>query len=918
VRAQGPGAPDADEGSDVLLSDGTTAHVRPIREDDGDNLRAFHGRLSPESIILRFFGPHPRLSDAEVERFTHCDGVDRVALVAELAGRIIAVARYDRPPGHDEAEVAFVVEDAFQGRGLGTLLLEHLATIARSHGIRRFAADTLSDNHRMLGVFRDAGFARQYTRASEVMEVVLDISPSVEAAEAVAERDRSAALRSMGRLLRPRSVAVVGASRRVGSIGHQLVTNLLSGGFAGPVYPVNRSADTVAGVPAWPSVGEVPGPVDVAVVAVPRAAVPAVVEECGRAGVGVLVVVTAGFAETGPAGVEAQHRVVRLAHAYGMRVVGPNCFGVINTEPGVSLNATLAPRPPVAGPVGFASQSGGLGVAILAEATTRGLGLSSFVSLGNKADVSGNDALVWWEQDDTTDVVLLYLESFGNPRKFSRIARRVSRHKPIVAVKSGRSAPGTRGAASHTAALASSEEAVDALFRQTGVIRVDSTEELFDVAEVLARQPLPGGGRVGLVANAGGPGVLAADACAGHGLLVPELSAATQAVLRSFLPMGAAVSNPVDLVASASADDYRRAVDTLAHSTEVDIVLAIFTPPLLTRADDVAQALVGAVDDAERSGHAVTVVASFLQADEVRDELGRGRRPIPVFTYPETAARALGRAVSYATWRARPVEREPVLPGCDPNAVRRLIEARDSTTEPAPESGEPAPAVTERWLTGAEAMGVLDAYGILTTPTTVVRSAAEAEEAAARIGAPVAVKAAGPGLLHKSDAGGVRLDVLGGGDVGRAFSAMAEALGPAMEGAVVQPMAGPGVETIAGFLQDPAFGPLVLFGLGGRAVELLGDHGTRLAPLTERDARELVLSLRGAPLLTGYRGSTPVDVDALVDLVLRLGRLAEDLPDLAEGDCNPVVATPEGVTVVDARFRVRPHAPTPDDRRRLS
>ncbi|HTZ08599.1 MAG TPA: GNAT family N-acetyltransferase, partial [Acidimicrobiales bacterium] len=541
-------APDVD----VLLADGTTARLRPITPDDADALRAFHARLSQETIVLRFFGPHPRLSDTEVARFTHVDGTDRVALVAERGGELVAVARYDRSPGSDEAEVAFVVDDRFQGRGLGTILLEHLAAAARPRGVRRFVADTLSENHRMLRVFRDAGFARQFSRDSEVMRVVLDIAPSAAARIAADERDRLAVLHSMQRLLRPSSVAVIGASPRPGTVGHRLVANLLDAAFTGPVYPVHPEASSVAGVPAWPTVEEVPGPVDLAVVAVPAEAVPAVVAACGRKGVGGLVVVSAGFAETGEEGEALQRRVVRDAHALGMRMVGPNCFGVLNTDPGVSLNATLAPEPAVAGTVGFASQSGGLAVAILAEAATRGLGLSSFVSLGNKADVSGNDTLVWFEDDPATAVVLLYLESFGNPRRFSRIARRVSRVKPVLAVKSGRSASGARGATSHTAAPAGSDEAVDALLRATGVVRVDTIEELFEAASVLALQPLPRGDRVAVLGNVGGPGVLGADACIGHGLAVPELSARTQSALAAHLGPGAGVTNPVDLGAAAT------------------------------------------------------------------------------------------------------------------------------------------------------------------------------------------------------------------------------------------------------------------------------------------------------------------------------------------------------------------------------
>ena len=839
--------------TDVLLADGTTAHVRAIRPDDAEGLRAFHARLSPESVILRFFGPHPRLSEAEVERFTTVDGVDRLALVAVRAGDIVAVARYDRSPGSDAAEVAFVVDDAFQGRGLGTILLEHLASAARARGVRRFVADTLSENFRMLGVFRDAGFARQFTRSSDVMRVVLDIAPTAAAREAADERDRQAVVRSMDRLLRPGSIAVVGASRHPEALGHLLVANLLAGGFTGPVYPVNPSATSVADRRAWPGIEDTPGPVDLAVVAVPADAVRSVVEACGRKGVGALVVISAGFAETGADGAARQRELAGLAHANGMRVVGPNCFGVLNTDPHVSMNATFAPAPPGRGPVGIASQSGGLGLAILAEAGARGLGLSSFVSLGNKADVSGNDALLWWEQDPATEVVLLYLESFGNPRRFARIAGRLSRTKPIVAVKAGRSAPAVRGAASCTAALAGPDQAVEALFRRTGVIRADTTEELFDVAAVLALQPRPRGRRVGIVGNSGGPGVLAADACVGHGLAVPELSAAGQDALRTLLPAGAGVANPVDLVASATADDYRRAITTLARSGEVDAVLVIFTPPVVTRVHDVAVAVARATDEA---CDAVTVVASVLGTTEARSALLGARRPVPCFTYPETAARALALSAGYEEWRSRPPGTEPVLDDVDPNAARRVIEtfATDAPDAPdAPGADGADGAGDGTWVTGAHARALLRAYGVPTAPA----------------------------------------------------------------GAGTQPGVAPGVQTIAGFVQDPAFGPLILFGLGGTAVELLGDTATRLAPLTDVDARELVLGLRGSALLTGYRGSPPVDVDALVDLLLRLGRMAEDLPELAEADCHPVVATPAGVTVADARFRLRTAPEPADDRRRL-
>ena len=872
---------------DVVLKDGSTARIRPIGPGDASLVKAFHGRLSAESIRLRFFSPRPHMSEEEVTRLTHLRGGDDLALVATRGDDIVAIAQYDREPEGDEAEVAFVVDDSYHGRGLSSLLLERLAAEARTHGVKRFVAHTLWENQAMRGVLHDAGFTPQFSHDADVVTVVLDIAPSPEAVAAADERDRVAVVRSMARLLQPQSIAVIGASRRAGTIGHELVTNLVTGGFAGPVYPVNPSASSVASLPCWSTIEEVPGQVDLAIVAVPAPVVADVVAGCGRKHVGGLVLISAGFAEAGGEGTATQRQITRMAHANGMRLIGPNCFGVINTDPAVSMNATFAADQPIPGAIGFASQSGGLGIAILAEARSRGLGLSCFVSMGNKADVSGNDMLTWWEQDDATRAILLYLESFGNPRKFSRIARRVGRRKPIVAVKSGRSSAGTRAASSHTAALASSEQAVDALFRQTGVIRVDTIEELFDVATVLVDQPLPGGRRVAIMGNAGGPGVLAADACSAYGLVVPEFSPALQGQLRAQLPDWAGLSNPIDLVASATAETYRRCLETLVESGEVDSVVVIFTPPLGTRAEDVASAVVHAVDDAVDPP--LPVVSTFLGSPAAAAVLRGARRPVPSFDYPETAVRALAHTVDYAQWRARPPGNIPHLDGVDPNEARRLV---SSATEGGSE-----------WITGTEAMAILTVYGIDCVPTVSVGDADEAV-AASTVGVPVVMKAFGPGLVHKTEVGGVRLDLRTESEVHEAFESMHRALGAAMTGAVVQPMVHGAVETIAGFVVDPAFGPQILFGLGGTAVELLGDHVSRLAPLTDLDARDMVLGLRATPLLTGFRGSPPVDIDALVDLVLRLGRLAEDLPELVEADCNPVMATPGGAMVVDARLRV--------------
>ncbi len=894
---------------DVLLRDGSTAHLREIRADDGPGILALHARLSQTSIRMRFFTSRPTLSDEEVHRLIEHRDPDHLALVVERRGALLAVAQYDREPGQDEAEVAFVVDDAHQGLGLATLALEHLAAIARRHGIRRFVAVTLGENRAMIEVFGHAGFAPRMTHTEGEVHVVLDIEPSTAAMGAADERDRSSVVSSMARLLEPSSIAVVGAGRQPGKIGHEILVNLLESGFQGPLYPVNPSARSVAGVPCWPSVDALPLGVDLAVVAVPAEEVPAVVAACGAKGVGGLVVLSAGFAEIGPEGAAVQAEIVRTAHANGMRLVGPNCFGIINTDPKVSMNATFSADLPIRGTIGFASQSGGLGVAMLAEAAARGIGVSSFVSTGNKGDVSGNDLITWWEQDDATNVILLYLESFGNPTKFHRIARRVGRTKPIVAVKAGRSSAGTRAASSHTAAMASPDRAVEALCHQTGVVRVDTIEELFDVAQVLSQQPVPAGSRVGVVSNAGGPGILGADACVAQGLAVPALSTSVRQALATLLPRGAGVANPIDLIASATAEQYRATIDILVESGEIDALVVIFTAPLVTTPASVAGALRDAVDAARGPGAAIPLVAAFLGPAEGIEALQEASRPVPCFAYPETAVRALAAAVRYGAWRSRPPGRIPLLDTA-PNEARRLA---------AQALGRGAGDERAGWLTGAVALEVLGAYGIPTVATRAVSSAEEAAAAAETLGFPVALKADGPALVHKTEYGGVRLGLSGPAEVRAAFDAMALAIGDKMTGAVVQPVAPGGVETIVGFARDPSFGTLVLFGLGGSAAELLGDHVVRIAPLSDLDADDMVHGIRGAPLLTGYRGSEPVDVAGLIQVVLRLGRLAEDLPELAEADCNPVIATPEGPVVVDARLRVAPVLPAEriDDVRHL-
>ena len=562
---------------DVVLADGATVHMRAMQPEDEPRLAAMYERLSSDSLYYRFFSPVPRATATSLEMHKLGDA-GHVARVALLGDEVLAAARYDVvSPG--VAEVAFVVADEHQGRGVGTLLLEHLAVIARSQGIHTFAADTLPDNGRMLGMFAAAGWARDSHFDGGSIRTRFSIEPSAASTAAIEDREHVAESASMARLLAPRTVAVIGASREPGKIGNAVMQNLVGQGFAGVVYPINPNASSVAGMSAYASVLDVPGPVDLAVVVRPAQDVLDVVEECARKEVHALVILSSGFAEMGAEGAALQRAIVTKARANGMRVVGPNCLGIANTAPSVRLNATFAPTPPVEGNVAFLSQSGGLGIELLSQAAARGIGISEFVSVGNKSDVSGNDLLQYWEDDPRTGVILLYLESFGNPRKFARIARRISRHKPIVVVKSGRTPAGSRAASSHTAALASSDVAVDALFRQTGVIRVDTLEDLLDTAQMLASQPIPRGPRVAIIGNAGGPGILAADASAGAGLQVEDLTAESQAALRTFVTPAASVHNPMDLGAAASAEQFGKALPVVLADDGVDAVIVVYAPP---------------------------------------------------------------------------------------------------------------------------------------------------------------------------------------------------------------------------------------------------------------------------------------------------------------------------------------------------
>ncbi len=871
----------AGDSVDVILRDGGTLRLRPPITADSEALLDFYRALSSQSLHRRFHG-FPNLRPQLVESLLEPDWAERGALLGALADengeRIVAIGNYVRLRDPALAESAFAVADSEQGRGIGTRLLERLAARAAGVGIESFVAEVLPENRSMLGVFERAGFELTRELAGGVVEVQFPIALTERFELSVEERDHTAVVASLRSFFEPKSVAIVGASPRRGTIGGELFRNVLEGDFTGAAYPVNPKGVAVAGVRGYASVAEVPDPVDLAVIAVPGEYVLDAAEDALRHGVRALVVISAGFAEVGSEGAERQDELLALVRSHGARLIGPNCLGIAVAGP--RLNATFAARSAPSGNIGFSSQSGALGLALLEAAHARGLGLSAFVSIGNKADVSSNDLLEWWEEDESTEVVLLYVESFGNPRRFGRLARRVARRKPILALKSGTSASGQRAASSHTAALAGSEAGVDALFHHAGVTRATSLEELIDVATLLSSQPEPKGRRVAVLTNAGGLGILAADACDAAGLELPALGEETVARLRELLPAEASLANPVDMLGSATAASYEQAVPLVLADAQVDAALVLFVPAVTATADQVAVA----VDAAARMAASEKPVLAVVMSSAGVPEALRTNSAVAAFAYPESAARALGRVAERAEWLRRPLGSVPSLEGIDRATAVRVVEralghAGDS------------------WLDPAETRELLAAYGLPLVPERIAEDAATAVQAAAELGFPAVVKSSAAGA-HKTETGGIALDL----EDEEAVRAAAERIGFPV---VVQPMLRGGTELLAGLLQDPVFGPLVAFGPGGVFAELIGEATLRIAPLTDLDAEELVTAGKAGRLVRGFRGAEPADRAALVDLVHRLAALGEDLPAVAELDLNPVLGFPDRAVAVDARVRVR-------------
>lgn len=877
-----PGYPTAWE-ADVVLRDGSVAHVRPIKPSDIPLLEDFHSKQSAESIYLRFFAPLKRLSPKDLHRFTHIDYVDRVALVATVREEIVGIGRYDRV-SPTSAEVAFNISDHFQGRGIGSVMLEHLAAIAQEEGVTRFVAEVLPQNRKMLSVFSEAGYAVKRRFEDGVVSVSFDIAETEQSLAVRTAREHRAEAKSMSSILAPGSIAVIGASTRAQSIGQLVLSNIVASGYTGELAAVNARATEILGVPSYPQIGEVPFDVDLAIVAVPAKNMRSVVDQCAEKGVRSLLIVSSGFAEAGPEGSAHQAEIVRLAHGSGMRVLGPNSFGVVNLDPEIRLNASIAPRLPDVGGLGLFAQSGALGIAILDSAARRGLGISVFASAGNRADVSGNDFMHYWIDDKSTKAVGLYLESMGNPRKFSRIARQLASEKPVIVTTSGFTAhglpPGHQVRESRVG-----QGVLRSMFRQAGVIRTENTHQLFDIAQLVCGQPLPKGARIAVVANSDALASLTAQAAQTWNLAITH--------------------GPVALRSEATTDEFRAALAEAAADPTVDSVIAVFIPPLVTQDEDVAVAL---VNTAREYGKPVlgSLMGMRRGADDLRYTDADGEaRTIPVYSMPEDAVRALAMTTRYARWRATD-RGELVAPiGIAKRTAQEFI---DEVLTTSPEG---------RALTDAESARLLGSYGITVWPTRAVHSAQEAVRTAEELGFPVVLKSTAERVRHQQTITSIRIDLGSEAEVLAAYESLVELLLPSeRDSVVVQRMAPSGVACVVRSTEDPLFGPVVSFSIAGPPTELLDDVAHRIPPLSDKDVRELIGSVKAAPLLHGHRGATPINSPALEDLIARVSVMAEDHPEIANLVLNPVLAHPEGADVLGAEVQLAPAPVRKDASRR--
>ncbi len=876
----------------VLLRDGSTAVVRPFAPADLPLVEQMVGRLSRETVRLRFHSAGQR---ATAEMLLGGAGARR--FVAVRGGEMVGAACYIPLTEPGVAELAVVVSDEDHGHGVGMRLVERLAESARDEGLQRLLALVLTENRPMLNLLAELGFGIRRVVSGGEYEVMVDLGPADAYAGARDARDHVATVASLRPLFEPRGIAVVGASRTAASVGHAVLANIIASGYDGGIYPVNPAATHVAGLPAHRRLRDVPAPVDLAIICIPACDVLAAADDCIGAGVHAIVVVTAGFGESSPDGAAAEAELQRRCRAASVRLVGPNCLGVLSNRPGFAFDATFARTRPPAGNVAISSQSGAVGIALLEQAADLGIGVASFVSIGNRADVSPNDLVEAWEDDRTATVIALYLESFGNPRKFARIARRVTARKPIVAVKAGRSTAGARAAASHTASLAAKEVAVDALFRQAGVVRTDTIEELFDAVRLFAHQPVPAGNRVAIVTNAGGFGILCADACEAAALEVASLAEATRTRLAALLPAGASVANPVDVLAAASPESYGAALQALHDDRGVDAVMALHAPTLLAGPDLIA----AAIGSAWPAGTAKPLLACLIGARDEPPALnaGRGGDRIPCFTFPESAARALGHAARLAAHRRRPRGEVVRFADIDVAAINALCESALAGSDDA-------------WLGPADVRAVLAAAGIRQPKSTAAASGAAAGAAFRGLQVPSSVvKVVAEGVQHKTEVDGIRRGVTSARAAVLAFrdiraAAIRHGLADRFTGVVVEEEVEAGIECLIGVTVDSVFGPLVAFGTGGIETELAADVAFRITPVTDTDADELLAAPRVRRRLDGFRGRPGGDLVAVRDVLLRIAYVADEVPLLAELDINPLIALEPGTSAVavDARIRV--------------
>ena len=885
--------------SKEVLKDGTIVLFRPIKIEDTEGCLSLFKRVSKQIQLLSFGHLPVAAGSVESKRFCTVDYMATFGLIALTVGKteeVAGVIRYYKLPKKESAEVFILVDEAYRGKGLGTVLLEKLASIAHSRGIGTFEADVAADSKPSLSLVNKLGFSITAVHNKNVLHVVMPVTPTRKLILQEEERERKSTVASIRAILHPNSIAVIGASRSSGTIGYWLIRCLLLSGYTGVIYPVNPNAIAIQSIKSYASVLDIPGDVDLAIIAVPAKAVVRAADECGRKGVRGLICISDGFKESGTTGADREKELREVALSYGMRLVGPNCMGVINTDPMMNMNATFSTIYPSAGNISFLSQSGAMGLVILEYARSLNTGIATFVSVGNRADISSNDLLQYWEVDPMTKVILLYLESFGNPRKFVRISRRVSAKKPIVVVKSGRTQAGVKAASSHTGALATSEIVTQALFRQTGVIRADAVEELFDIANLLSHQPLPRGRRLVIVTNGGGPGILAADASVSHGLVLPELSSEIIEEIKLCLQRDTRIANPIDTTAQASAAEFKGILEVLAKDKGNDAVLAIFVPPVVVYEKEMEE-VIRRVSPLFRRNNKPLMVC-FMGRKGFQLELGTPGKYVPSFSFPENAISALAKVIEYAERKMQPKGTIPKIKGIKHEKARKIVNAAISRSIQRP-----------LWLTPDEISSLLTCYDIKFAETKIARTAAEARDFAGEIGFPVAIKLASASILHKSDIGGVILNVISGEEAEKAFYDIRNRLVKAgreneMEGVTIQRMVDQGIETIIGVSHDPSFGPLIMFGMGGVNAELLNDVSFRLHPLTDLDAREVIASIKMAKVFDGYRGNPPADKDALQELLLRLSTMVEDIPQISELDFNPVTVFPkgQGYCIVDARI----------------